>query len=163
MSIPAETRTPLPPGEESAGPAYVELVAGYHWAIRELHRLVEYASRRWSFYREVNQGTTDNTNGNLVLDLQALAQGWEAEIEHLTIQVDGASHAATVVVYRNGNNGPLLDFASALVGDSPSRLIRTYERPLRLGGGEFITIVITGATHAANLVVARAEGRKRET
>lgn len=166
MSIPGgrlvepHVKTPPPPGEESAGPAISGLVAELHASVNELRH--EYASlrREWSIYREVATGVTASNVASI--DTPQAPAGFETDIERIAVSVAGVSAAATVAIYRGGaNEGSLVDYAGAMSGNSPSRLIRLQLPPIRLMGGEFLTVAIAAAANGSNQVYVRVEGRKR--
>lgn len=152
---------PPPPGQDSVGPALTELVEEHRRSNAAMHALYMRLTRMWSNYREFQNGDTDS-NGLATIELPDVTLGWEVEVERVVVVVNGASHAATLAVYRNGvQDNNLLDFVGALVGDSPSRLAVSYLPPLRLVGGESIALRITGAVASQHLY-AHVEGRKRE-
>ncbi len=152
--------TPPPPGAESAGPSLTELVSELHRSAQELRRAYVALRREWTVYREV--GNVDSANAAAVIELPRVAQGFEVEVERLSVSVGGASAAATFVVFRNGNDGSPEDVVAALTGNSPSRAVRSYNPPLRLLGGEFLTVVFAAVAAGTNGVYVRLEGRKRE-
>lgn len=160
-STEAHVRTPPPPGGESAGPAITELVQDFRRTQQQLHALYLRLSHQWVNYRETAADVT--ASNSVTLKLPALHAGWMAEIERITLSVPGASHAATVAVYRNGaDESQLLDAAAAMLGDSPSRLALVENPPIRLADNERLVIVIAGTAANGSQVYARAEGRKRE-
>ncbi len=157
----ANVRVPPAPGSESAGPAVTDYVVELRRSAEALHALYMRTSRQWDFYRALTSVTTDGA-GAVTASLEALQQGWEAEVELIAISVGGASSAAVVQVYRGGvQESQLLDFSTALLGSSPSRQTAFYCPPLRLGNSEGLVVRITGAV-ASQQVYVRAEGRKRE-
>jgi hypothetical protein len=76
--------------------------------------------------------------------------------------VSGASAAATVVNY-NGEVSDLnlFDYANAMLGNTPSRIVAFYDREtVYVEQGDAITIVVAGAVSTANVTV-RVAGKRR--
>ncbi len=155
-------RTPPPPGSESAGPSFTELIVATHETAAELRRNYALLRREWTLFRESATAVSSSAAATVNVPAQPLPQGFEIEVERLSVTVGGASAAATFVVFRNGVDGAPEDLVAALVGNTPSRLVRSYNPPIRLQGGEFLTVVFAAVAAGSNDVTVRLEGRKRE-
>jgi hypothetical protein len=87
--------------------------------------------------------------------------GWEAYITSVAVTVSGASAAATVVNYNSDLN--LFDYANALLGNSPSRIVAFYDQEtVYCEQGDPLNIVIAGAVANAAVFV-RVAGKRRMT
>lgn len=166
MSVPGgrlvepRVKVPPPPGEEAAGPAISGLVEELHATAAELRHAYTSLRREWSQYREIAAGVTSSAAASI--NTPQAPSGFETEVERITISCGGVSAAATVAVYRGGaNEGVLVDFAGAMLGNSPSRLLLKELPVIRLLGGEFLTVVLASTAAGTNQVYVRLEGRKR--
>ena len=123
--------------------------------------------REWEEFVLIDGGQTDGagaaTIGGSGSNLLPAANGWEARIHRVVVTVGGASAAATVANYV-GSADPqnLFDFASAMFGNTPSRVVGGYIDGIYSEQGRHTTIVIAGAV-AAQQVTVRVTGRRRQT
>jgi len=160
-NAPMHVRVPPAPAEESAGPPLSDFVVELQRTTQALHELYVRTSRLWELYRETAADVT--AAASIVLNLNPVLQGWEAEIERITISVGGSNAAAVMTVFRRGvHEASLLYVLPSLVGTGPSRGVVDLNQPIRLMGGENLVIALTGVTGAGNQCYCRAEGRKRE-
>lgn len=122
--------------------------------------------REWESFVLLDGGVTDGS-GNLTIGgsqsaLQPAPSGWEAYIYRVSNTVNGASAAATVANYIGGIDAlNLFDYAGALFGNSPSRIVGEYLTGVYCLSGKHVSIVIAGAV-AAQQVVTRIEGKRRQ-
>jgi hypothetical protein len=124
--------------------------------------------REWQRFAMIDGGKTDGS-GNLTVggggtNLIPAPNGWEAFITSIAVTVTGASAAATVTNY-NGevSDANLLDFASAMLGNSPSRIIAFYDfEVVYCEQADPLSIVVAGAVASANVTV-RVCGKRRQT
>src|SRR5439155_1251271 len=88
--------------------------------------------------------------------------GWEAEVTRISLQISGASNAATAILYFDEELATrMFDFASQFYIGSPSVNVADYPEPVYFSQGESIAIRIAAAASGATVTV-RAEGRRRE-
>lgn len=122
--------------------------------------------REWEPFELIDGGTTDGS-GNCTVggggsNLLPAANGWEAYIHRVSVTVQGASAAATVANYAGGaSDQNLFDFANAMLGNSPSRIVGGYIHGVYSAQGKHATIVVAGAA-ASSGVIVRIEGRRRQ-
>lgn len=116
----------------------------------------------WEPFVLVDGGTTDGSGNLTVTCGQPVASnGWEGYVGRVAVTVQGASSAATVANYHgSAADGNLFDFAGAMIGSSPSRIVADYNTPVYFRDGQHVTVVVTGAV-ASSGVIVRVEGRRR--
>jgi hypothetical protein len=123
------------------------------------------AQREWERFVLSDGGVCANgtlTVGGGGSNLRPAATGWEAYITSIAVTVSGASAAATVANY-NGEVADLnlFDYANALLGNTPSRIVAFYDREtVYVEQGDAITIVVAGAVSTANVTI-RVAGKRR--
>ena len=121
--------------------------------------------REWEPFVLIDGGQTDGTGaatvGGAGSNLVPAINGWEGYVHRVSVTVAGASSAATVANY-NGAADPqnLFDFASAMFGNTPSRVIGGYIHGEYFRDGRPASIVIAGAV-ATSQVTVRIEGVRR--
>lgn len=124
------------------------------------------AYKEWEPFRLIDGATTDGS-GNATIGggssaLLPAANGWEAYVHRVSVTVQGASAAATVSNYVGGaGDQNLFDYANAMLGNSPSRIVGGYIHGVYCNPSQHLTIVIAGAV-ATQGVVVRVEGRRRQ-
>jgi hypothetical protein len=121
----------------------------------------------WNNFRLSQDAQT--VAGAAVVQFETVRPGWEWLLNRISVSVAGASAAATAAVFVGagaGGGAPdesyLVDFAAALLGNSPSRNVADYPQPLWLTEGDNLTVAIAGAAAGTNNVFVRIEGRRRE-
>lgn len=124
--------------------------------------------REWERFALIDGGQASNTGALTVggggTNLIPAPNGWEAYITSIAVTVSGASAAATVTNY-NGEvaDTNLFDYANAMLGNSPSRIVAFYDREVvYCEQGDPINIVVAGAVATANVTV-RVCGKRRTT
>lgn len=149
--------TPRTPGTD-------ELHAGHFvgllWAIAQ-------PVQGWAPFRESVVGNI--AAGSVILAVRPVRPGWEWQINRVAVSVTGASAAATVALYVGPEFGEtaapdesyLVDFASAMLGNSPSRQISTPNQPYYLNEQDQLAVVIASAAGAGQ-AFARVEGVRRQ-
>jgi hypothetical protein len=124
--------------------------------------------REWERFAMIDGGLTSGTGGLTVgggnTNLRPCPNGWEAYITSVAVTISGASHAATMASYNGESDDQnLFDYASAFVGDTPSRLVAFYHlETIYVEQGDPVTFVIAGAV-ASQRVVVRVCGKRRMT
>ena len=121
----------------------------------------------WQPFR---QGATGNLAANAVtMQFPPVRPGWEVKVNRLTLSIGGASAAATAAIYvgpestlTTPDESYLVDFASALFGNTPSRQTSTPVNPYYLTEGDALTVVVAGAAAGTAACFARIEGVRRQ-
>lgn len=123
--------------------------------------------REWERFVLIDGATTSGTGaatvGGAGSHLRPCAVGWEAYVTSVAVSVGGASSAATVVNY-NGEaaDANLFDYANAILGSSPSRIIGFYDpETVYAEPDTALTIVVAGAV-ASQQVTVRVCGKRRQ-
>lgn len=123
--------------------------------------------REWERFALIDGGTTSGSGGVTIgqsqSNLRPAANGFEAYLTSVAVTVGGASAAATVTNY-NGEVDPtnLFDYANAMLGNSPSRIIAFYdEETIYVEQNDAISIVIAGAAASVQVWV-RVCGKRRQ-
>ncbi len=103
------------------------------------------------------------TVGTSQSNLRPCATGWEAYITSIAVTVAGASAAASVANYNGEVDATnLFDYANAMLGNSPSRIVAFYEpETVYVEQGDAISIVIAGGVASAQVTV-RVCGKRRQ-
>lgn len=155
-------KQPPAPGEESAGPAMAPYLTELHAATRELRLAYRALRRDWTLWRDFATATSSGATGE-VDDFTPIPQGFEVEVERISVSVGGASSAALATVFLGGaNETQIVDVFSSLVGSSPSRNSHMYAPPIRLLGGERLIVVFSAVAGGNQPLIVRFDGRKRE-
>jgi hypothetical protein len=113
---------------------------------------------------------TDNmSSGAVVFQFGPVATGWEWKVNRLAISIPGASAAATAAVYvapGMGETAPdesyLVDFASALLGSTPSRNISVPIAPYYLTENDVLLVNVAGGAAGTAAASARIDGIRRQ-
>jgi len=161
-----------PPGEESVGPALINLVQETRRAREVQHELFTDFLRKIhkrEVYEQVS-GTTD-ASGNLDLPLFQCPQGYNFAATRVNIEggaftpASGFSNANAWLALIRGLKfgvGSILDFGPAAAGGViiPSIFSTSDSHAPRISGGEWITLHIVGTAGFANTSVwVRTQGR----
>ncbi len=103
------------------------------------------------------------TIGTSQSNLRPCATGWEAYITSVAVTVTGASSAASVANYNGEVDATnLFDYANAMIGSSPSRIVAFYDpETVYVEQGDAISIVIAGGVSGAQATV-RVTGKRRQ-
>ncbi len=122
--------------------------------------------REWERFALIDGGQATAggalTVGGAGSNLRPAPNGWEAYVHSVAVTVSGASATATVTNY-NGDvaDGNLFDYANAMLGSSPSRIIAFYDlEQVYVETGDAISIVVASAAASAAVTV-RVTGRRR--
>ena len=139
--------------------------------LREFPRNEQQHSRgynEWERFALIDGGNASAggalTIGGANTNLRPASNGWEAYVTSIAVTVSGASSGATVAVY-NGDlaDQNLVDYANAMFGSSPSRLVAFYDREtFYVEQGDCLTIVLA-STAASATVTVRVAGKRRQT
>lgn len=117
--------------------------------------------REWEPFMEADAAAAVSNTATVAL--RTANQGWEARVHRISVTAAGASAAATVAVYRGGvSDLNLVDFASAMFGNTPSRICGDYSSPIEFPAGGNITIVVAGNAGATDVCTVRVEGYRRQ-
>jgi len=123
--------------------------------------------REWARFKLIDGGNASAagaiTVGGSGSQLYPCANGWEAYLTSIAITVQGASSAATVAIY-NGDlgDGNLLDYASNLFGNSPSRLVAFYDPETVWVSQEDALSFVFASTAASAPVQVVVNGKRRQ-
>jgi hypothetical protein len=126
------------------------------------------AEREWQRFT-LSDGGVCTAGGALTIggpgsNLVPAINGWEAFLTSVSVTVSGVSAAATVTNY-NGAAADLnlFDYANAMLGNSPSRIVGFYDpETVYVEQDDPITIMIAGAAATATVIV-RVCGKRRQT
>lgn len=120
------------------------------------------AYREWEPF-VIAFGNVTDSNKTLTLKHHLFTNGWEGYVDRVTVTVAGASAAATVATYRGDvSDTNLIDWASALYGNSPSRIAGDYNSPIYFRDDDRFCAVVTSSADVGNAVTVRVEGRRRQ-
>lgn len=154
---------PLYDGGDPRGDARAQIISDTEAIEKTLETPAHPVQPGWHSWREANGVTLDGSgNGKILLPQKTLLRV-DVEVEWITVSVGGASTAAQIQLYRGNvvDEALLVDFASTLVGSTPSRQRSQYDIPIRLHRDDQLLVAITGGV-AGVVAVARAEGRARQ-
>lgn len=120
------------------------------------------AYREWEPFA-LSFGDITDASKNLTLRKPLLANGWEGYVNRVSVTVEGASASASVATFRNTEGAAnLIDWASSLLGNTPSRIVADYSSPPYFRDDEDFVAVIAGSAAVGNNVTVRVEGRRRQ-
>lgn len=129
-------------------------------AIRQELVFQREASSEGRPFTDIATGVTDGAGGAVVnMDGPRVGQVWH--VERVGVVVGGASAAASLALYLDSPAADvdLLDYANAMVGNSPSRLIFAAPGGMYLIPNSTPLILVVAGAVAAQPVSVRYQGR----